>query len=79
MQLGPVHDELGEGCIVISMWSSGNAVLLWNGDRSLDVNLFMRGGETMSIHDEFGAYMKKYIPSLQIVLRDDQPRGDGAS
>ena len=74
-----VHDELGEGCIVISAWSSGNAVLLWNGDRSLDVNLFMRGGETMSIHDEFGAYMKKYIPSLQIVLRDDQPRGVGAS
>lgn len=69
-----VHDELGEGCIVISAWSSGNAVLLWDGDRSLDVNLFMRGDETMSMHDEFGAYMKQFIPSLQIVLRDDQPR-----
>lgn len=74
-----VYDELGEGCIVISAWSSGNAVLLWNGDRSLDINLFMQGGETMSMHDDFGAYMKKYIPSLQIVLRDDQPRGVGAS
>lgn len=74
-----VYDDLGEGCLVVSAWSSGNAVLLWDGARSLDVNLFMQGSDTMTIHDEFGANMKKYIPSLQIVLRDDQPRGVGAS
>lgn len=74
-----VYEDLGEGCIVLSVWSSGTAVLVWNGARGLDVNLFMKGGETMKLHDEFGAYMKKYIPSLHIVLRDDQPRGVGTS
>ena len=74
-----VYDDLGEGCLVITAWDSGNAVLLWDGARSLDINLFMQGSDTMTVHDEFGANMKKYIPSLQIVLRDDQPRGVGAS
>ena len=72
-----VYDDLGQGCMVVSVWSYGNAVLLWNGAHSLDVNLFIQGGVTMKVHDEFGDFMKKYIPSLQILLRDDQPRGVG--
>ena len=42
------------------------------------VNLFMQGGEAMKARDEFGDLIKKYL-NLQIVLRDDQPRGVGTS
>ena len=73
-----VYDDLGQGCVVFLGWSHGNAVLLWNGAQSLDVNLFMQGGETMKARDEFGDLIKKYL-NLQIVLRDDQPRGVGTS
>ena len=73
-----VYDNLGQGCVVFLGWSHGNAVLLWNGAQSLDVNLFMQGGETMKARDEFGDLIKKYL-NLQIVLRDDQPRGVGTS
>ena len=73
-----VYDDLGQGCVVFLGWSSGNAVLLWNGAQSLDVNRFMQGEETMEARDKFGDMIKEYL-NLQIVLRDDQPRGVGTS
>merc|ERR1712154_390919 len=34
-------DEAGDGCLLISLWSGGSIVLLWNGKEHVDINFFV--------------------------------------
>jgi len=66
--------KMGEGCVVVALWSGGNAIMLWDGQTGVDLNVFTNS-ESIEVHDAFGDNLMKYIPSLKLRLRDDQPRG----
>mmetsp|Transcript_37191 Transcript_37191/g.81434 ORF Transcript_37191/g.81434 Transcript_37191/m.81434 type:complete len:1243 (-) Transcript_37191:215-3943(-) len=70
--------KMGKGCVVVALWSGGNAIMLWDGQTGVDLNVFTNS-ESIEVHDAFADNLMKYIPSLKLRLRDDQPRGVGAS
>ena len=74
---GPVEfSDAGEGSSFAAIWKGGSVVVLWDGRSHVDINLF-----TFNHGKEFANQLLKYFqrgnPSLQVVLRDEQPRGHG--
>ena len=68
--------SIGDGCILTAAWKRGAAVVVWDGDKHIDINLLVDEEEDSWIeifHDEFS----KRIPFLAAVRRDEQPRGYG--
>lgn len=35
-----IYDGMGEGCVVVALWSKGDAITLWDGRSGIDLNLF---------------------------------------
>ena len=68
--------NLGDGCVLAAVWPEGNVVVLWDGRKHVDINLFTYA-ESVEFADEFVSQFKSTIPLLEIALRDEQPRGFG--
>jgi spermidine synthase/S-adenosylmethionine/arginine decarboxylase-like enzyme len=68
--------ELGDGSLHVAMWSEGIAMLLWDGKTHVDLNLFTYV-ESAKLANTFSDLLVQQIPYLQVVLRDEQPRGFG--
>ena len=62
-----VHENVGEGCVIVGYWFEGSIVLVWDGRQSVGVNLLTT--QTLT----------KFENSLEwsITARDEMPRGTG--
>jgi spermidine synthase len=68
---------VGSGCVITAFWNGCSTVLVWDGAKHIDINLFLDGEDDEAVTELFyGALMDK-IPFLAIVVKDDQPRGYG--
>jgi spermidine synthase len=67
--------EVGDGAVFVSKFSEGSAVLVWDGSKHVDVNLFS-SDQSEERANEFGNKFTE-LSGLSSYLRDDQPRGTG--
>jgi len=70
------NKEIGDGSILISLWSEGSIIVLWDGRLHVDINLFLyeeNVDKAKIIHETF----LKSLPTFFTTLRDEQPRGTG--
>jgi len=72
------HFDIGVGksFVVFASWSGGSALVLYDGNSHLDLNLFTKDQEEQ-VHESFEDSFSKKIPSIRLELRDVQPRGTG--
>jgi S-adenosylmethionine/arginine decarboxylase-like enzyme len=69
--------EVGDGGAVMSVYKEGSAVLVWDGRQQVVVNLFSFDQEKERA-DSFVKTLEELSGNtLQVALRDDQPRGIG--
>ena len=68
--------HVGEGSLLVAMFSKGNVIVLWDGRGHVDLNLFL--------YDEDDQFAKAFEKALtfelkvvQLALKDEQPRGIG--
>ena len=75
-QVHHIDDTAGAGSVHVAFWSSGSALVMWDGRGHVDINLvsFL---ESISFHAEFADLFRYAIPDLETILRDEQPRGYG--
>ena len=73
-----VHEfaEVGDGVVLVAFWAGGSVVVLWDGKKHLDVNLFTHA-EGEEIANLFLKHLNTNLPMLATILRDEQPRGTG--
>jgi len=69
-------DNLGEGILFVAIWLGGNINILWDGRVHIDINVFT-DTEDNPIADKFLDIFLTEITTLEIKLRDEQPRGIG--
>ena len=68
--------SIGDGCVLTAAWTRGTAVVVWDGDKHIDINLLVDEEEDSWI-EIFNAEFMNRIPFLAAVRRDEQPRGFG--
>jgi len=68
--------ELGDGTVLVAFWSGTRVILVWDGRSHIDINLCMAAVNKTSA-DSFKRDFITLIPSLKVVLQDEQPRGFG--
>jgi len=68
--------NVGDGCVLTSLWFGGSAIVVWDGRRHVDINFFLHE-ENLSQVNNFEALFLTRIKYLVTVLRDDHPRGVG--
>jgi hypothetical protein len=66
----------GDGLVLSAFWHAGNVVVLYDGRKHVDINLFTYE-QDIDIADEFEMHFQKQIFLLGRGLRDEQPRGIG--
>jgi hypothetical protein len=73
-----VHEfkGLGEGSVLVALWSGGSVVVLWDGRTHVDVNIFTYP-EADGMDYQFLSNFNNHLPLLFQVLSDEQPRGTG--
>ena len=72
------YNDAGDGCVVVFMWDDGSVVALWNGRDHVDVNVFVYGMENIDdLLSMFESSFLESLPGMQLILRDDHPRGVG--
>jgi len=69
-------NELADGTVFFFIWHGGSILVLWDGRKHVDVNLFTYN-EDEEIHKEFTNNFRKPIPFMKTILHDPQPRGVG--
>jgi len=69
------YNDIGDGAAAVAVFSTGNAILTWDGESHVDVNLFFRSNNGMLADDFLYRFSEK--TGLERTLRDDQPRGTG--
>lgn len=69
------YTDVGEGCLLMSTWSGGSIVVLWDGRRHIDVNFFTYE-ENIDKANAFESFFRT-SEHLTTKLRDEQPRGIG--
>jgi len=69
--------SIGDGHVIVALWSGGTVVVLWDGRTHVDVNLFTYN-ESKETADEFVSHFKQSHGYLNTALRDEQPRGKGS-
>jgi len=74
-----VHEisNLGDGSVMIALWTGGRAIVLWDGRDHIDVNLCSPTDNGKRKQNKFIEDFKRLIPSLSIALQDFLPRGYG--
>ena len=71
-------DELGDGVVFVAISLEGNAIVVWDGDSRVDINLFVYESErTDAFVKRFKKTLKKAQVEAKVLLRDEQPRGTG--
>jgi len=78
MQDAELHGySLGDGCVIVAFWPTGNAVLMWNGNSRIDINLFTIDQDDV-LHTDFEeSFIYFSRRSMNVVSRDEIPRGIG--
>ncbi len=73
-----IHEYLnvGHGCVLMTTWSGGSVVVLWDGRKHIDVNFFTYV-EDVKVANAFEANFRGTLKYLKTMLRDEQPRGVG--
>jgi len=66
-----VHNNVGNGCIIVGFWALGSAILTWNGRQDVSVNLV-----TDQDHYQFAKTFQKQS-RLHMTAHDEMPRGIG--
>ena len=66
----------GDGCVLVSLWSGGSVIVMWDGKIHIDINIFMYD-ESEEKADALIKNFSAEMPSLSTVLHDDHPRGIG--
>jgi hypothetical protein len=61
---------------VTGFWDGGNAILVWDGSIHIDINLYL-DREDRTTAERFPAEFLSSIRHLELVARDEQPRGYG--
>jgi len=65
--------ELGQGCLMVSLFKEGTVVVTWDGAKHIDLNVFL-----YEINPKpFCNFFKLHFPTFDTVLLDEQPRGYG--
>jgi spermidine synthase len=69
--------EIGSGVVLTTFWNDGHAILKWDGQNRLEVNIFTyyqeEGGRT-----KFQEAFISQLDFLQTLARDEHPRGYGS-
>jgi spermidine synthase/S-adenosylmethionine/arginine decarboxylase-like enzyme len=69
--------DVGDGAVLVSVFSQGSAVLVWDGRQHFDVNLFS-ANDRHELADSFASSFVHFSSkNLKVALRDDFPRGLG--
>lgn len=69
-------NDLGDGCLLVDTWMGGSIIILWDGRNHVDVNLFTYE-EDFEQATAFEENFSLAIPGLEMILRDEHPRGMG--
>ena len=74
-------DGIGDGIVVVALFSGGSAVTVWDGKSHIDVNLFSLD-ESEDLRYKFSTVFTKYLGlgitgSITLALSDTHPRGTG--
>jgi hypothetical protein len=71
-------DEVGDGVAFVAVSSEGSAIVVWDGDSRVDINLFVYDSERTALFvNRFKKTLKQGQVKAKILLRDEQPRGTG--
>ena len=70
------YTDIGNGCVLVALWAEGSAIVMWDGNIHIDINLFMFD-ESENRAKAFKESFSLEIPSLTTVLHDEHPRGIG--
>jgi len=70
------NKEVGDGSILICLWSEGSIIVLWDGRLHVDINLFLYEENIEKTKIIYEAFLNS-LPSFSLTLRDEQPRGTG--
>jgi len=76
LKLEEFTDSIGDGCVFVAIWSGGSVVVVWDGRKHIDINLFTYV-ESVKSARKFADYFKKEMKIMKTVLHDEQPRGYG--
>jgi spermidine synthase/S-adenosylmethionine/arginine decarboxylase-like enzyme len=72
-----IYMSIGEGALMVSEFKEGNVILVWDGRKHIDVNLFLFNDEK-ELADAVASKFEHFSHDmLQVGLRDDFPRGLG--
>lgn len=69
------YSAVGEGAVLVAVFTSGSAILVWDGRAHVDINLFSTNQSQDQADQFLGAFAEE--SGLVPTLRDDQPRGPG--
>eukprot|EP00574_Skeletonema_japonicum_P001352 CAMPEP_0201739164 /NCGR_PEP_ID=MMETSP0593-20130828/45628_1 /ASSEMBLY_ACC=CAM_ASM_000672 /TAXON_ID=267983 /ORGANISM="Skeletonema japonicum, Strain CCMP2506" /LENGTH=1246 /DNA_ID=CAMNT_0048233417 /DNA_START=29 /DNA_END=3770 /DNA_ORIENTATION=- len=68
--------EMGEGALYVALTSNAQVVVTWDGAGSINVNIFTYD-ETVNHRSLFVSRFKASLPSMDLALKDEFPRGYG--
>jgi len=68
-------ENVGDGCMFVAFWSGGSVVVVWDGRKHIDLNLFTYD-ENNRVATHFSRIFKLSM-RMKTVLHDEQPRGYG--
>jgi len=69
---------MGEGCVLVAIWSRGWAVAVWDGREILNINVCTEAGNDFSQNSQkFFDFQTQIGKDFKVVLHDRQPRGYG--
>ena len=73
-------DGIGDGLVVVALFSEGNVVIVWDGKSHIDVNLFSLD-DSESLRFKFSTIFSKSLGidprRIKLALSDTHPRGTG--
>jgi hypothetical protein len=75
-KLSPKPFVTGDGLVAVAFWSHGNAVMKWNGQGRVEVNLFLDREDPKGVKG-FRSIFIKSLGNLNTVMVDEFPRGYG--
>jgi len=68
--------NIGDGCLLIALWSGCRVIVIWDGRKRVGINL-TTNEENFEYTSKFQEAFINQIPSLKAVLCDEHPRGYG--
>lgn len=68
--------KIGDGCLILAIWSESRVIVTWDGRKHVDISL-TTDDEDFAFTVHFEKTFSKQIPALRKVLLDEHPRGYG--